>query len=375
MVERIAVLGGGNVGYALAADLAYTGYDVRHYVKTASHHQELLREGEMTLKISEYHPRREPREVDVQPRVISDDMAQVVPGAELMLVSIPATGQDELIAGLAPLLEDGQVVVFMPGNLGAYLLARRLWESGSGVDVGIAETPVPPYETRRTGPTEATINLDAAHLPVGGFPGKNSRGFEMIREVYPESAEPAEDALDAALNNSNPAINATPTVLNAGAIECGEFPAFHIHLHGVSESVYRAVLSVDAERVTIREALGYGPPHFTQDELYKHEGGPKGEHFFGRETFDVILNAFAFKGNPPSLNFRYIPEDCGIGAVLFASLGDYLGIETPTLDAVIHLGSVLMNRAYRSEGRTLRRLGLDELSREEFKRLFAEGFS
>lgn len=374
MVERIAVLGGGNVGHALAGDLTYKDYEVRHYVRTAAHHEELLRTGTLTLKIAKYHPRREPITVDVDPHVISDDLAQVVPGAELVLIAMPATGQAELFDGLVPLLEDGQVVVFMPGNLGSYLLARRLREAGRRVEVHLAETPTPPYVTRRTGPAEVTINLDAVHLPVGGFPATDARGYEMLRELYPEAAEPAEDVLDAALNNSNPCINATPTVLNAGAIECGEFPTFHIHRHGVSRSVYNVVMAVDAERVAIREALGYGAPHFTQDELYKHEGGPVGDHFYGREAFDSIFEAKTFKGDPPSLDFRYVPEDLGVGAVLFASIGDYIGVETPTLDAIIHIGSVLKEQDYRTEGRTLQRLGLDTLSREEFRRLFAAGF-
>lgn len=374
MVEHIAVLGGGNVGHALAADLTYKGYVVRHYVHTTAHHQELLDRGRLILKIAEFHPRREPMSVTVEPEQISDELSPVVDGAELILVSFASTGQEALFDELVPLLEDGQVVVFMPGNLGSYLLARRLHEAGRDVDVVLAETPTPPYVTRRTGPTEVTINLDAVHMPVGGFPGADTRGYEAVKQIYPDCTEPAQDALDATLNNSNPAINATPTILNAGAIECGEFPTFHIHRHGVSRSVYRAVMAVDAERVAIREELGYGPPHFTQDELYKHEGGPRGDHFYGREAFDAIFDASTFKGDPPSLEFRYIPEDCGIGAVLFASLGAFLGIATPTLDAVIHLGSVLMETDYRREGRTLRRLGLDGLSRDAFERLFADGF-
>lgn len=374
MVTSVAVLGGGNVGYAIAADLTHKGYEVRHYVRTASHHPQLLQDGKLILRISEHHPRREALRATVSPHVVSDQLAQVVPGAELILIAIPATGQEELIVGLGPLLENGQAVVFTPGNLGSYLLARWLHAHRPDLDVSIAETAIPPYETRRTGAIEVTINLDAIHMPVGSFPGQDDRAFTVLQEVYPDAAERAEDALDAALNNGNPVINVTPTVLNAGVIECDEFPTFHIHLHGVSPAVYRVVMAVDAERVAIREALGYGPPHFTQDELYKHDGGPKGDHFFGRETFDVLSGAFAGRRNPPSLEFRYLPEDCGIGAVLFASLGDCLGIDTPLLDALILLGSVLMGTDYRATGRSLQRLGLDGLSREELKRLFAEGF-
>ena len=61
---------------------------------------------------------------------------------------------------------------------------------------------------------------------------------------------------------------------------------------------------------------------------------------------------------PPSLDHRYLHEDVGWGLVPWAELGSSLGVETPLMDALITVGSVLTGRDYRSEGLTLRRLGL-----------------
>jgi opine dehydrogenase len=48
-----------------------------------------------------------------------------------------------------------------------------------------------------------------------------------------------------------------------------------------------------------------------------------------------------------------------------SGLGRQLGVETPTMDAVIHLASVLMERAYASEAiRTPTSLGISDLSAE-----------
>jgi opine dehydrogenase len=48
-----------------------------------------------------------------------------------------------------------------------------------------------------------------------------------------------------------------------------------------------------------------------------------------------------------------------------SGLGRQLGVETPTMDAVIHLASVLMERAYASEAiRTPTSLGISDLTAE-----------
>jgi opine dehydrogenase len=58
-------------------------------------------------------------------------------------------------------------------------------------------------------------------------------------------------------------------------------------------------------------------------------------------------------------------EDVGYGLVFMSRLARQLGVETPTMDAMIHIASVLMERAYASEAiRTPTSLGIGDLSAE-----------
>lgn len=372
-MNRVAVVGGSNGGYSAAADFADQGFAVQWYVRTPGNHEAVLDTETVTLRTSEYYegPRRTRNEHrDVPIDLVTTDLAEAVSDADVVVVPLPTTTQRAVASDLVPHLEDGQVVLLCPGNFGSYLFAREHEKHGDG-DVVFAETPTLPYVTRKSGPGEVTISLDAVRLPVGGYPGdETDHAYDRIEELY-AAAIPANDALDAALNNSNICVNATPTVMNAGAIECDEF-AFNIHRHGVQDGVYEALMSVDQERVAVREALGYGPPHFTQDEYYV-PGGETGEHFYGKNAREALMRASTFSDDPESLDDRYVHEDVSIAGVLLASVADYLGVETPTTNAVVHLAEAMMGEPFRETGRSLEQLGIADYSREAFETLLAHG--
>lgn len=372
-METVAVVGGSNGGYSAAADFVDQGFAVQWYVRSPGNHEAVLESERVTLRTSDHYegPRRtggERRDVEID--TVTTDLGEAVAGADAVVVPLPTTTQHDVARDLVPLLEDGQVVLLSPGNFGSYIFAREHADHGTG-DVTFAETPTLPYVTRKSGPGEVTISLDAVRLPVGAFPGEETdRAHEAVSELY-DAAIPASDALDAALNNSNACVNATPTVLNAGAIECEEI-TFNIHRHGVQNGVYNALMAVDAERVRIREALGYDAPHFTQDEYY--EPGPEtGEHFYGANAREALMRASTFSDDPPSLDDRYVHEDVSIATVLLASLGEFLDVETPTTDAVVHLAEAMMGEPYRETGRSLDRLGLADYTRGELDAVLERG--
>ncbi len=70
---------------------------------------------------------------------------------------------------------------------------------------------------------------------------------------------------------------------------------------------------------------------------------------------------------PPSIANRYILEDVPMSLIPISSFGKMLGIETPTIDAIIHIASVMMKRDFWREGRTVKSLGLEGKSVEEIR--------
>ena len=59
--------------------------------------------------------------------------------------------------------------------------------------------------------------------------------------------------------------------------------------------------------------------------------------------------------------------------VPIASLGEMVGVATPSIDSIIHLGSVLHGVDYRAEGRTTQTLGLAGKSLKEIRQFILEG--
>lgn len=379
-MERVAVIGGSNGGYAAAADYADAGYEIRWYLRTPSNHEPVLETESLTKRVSEHYPqdRRKPgREIDVEIGTVTTDLGIAVTEAEVVVIPLPTTAQSELFDELADHLRDGQIVILCPGNFGSYHLQRALKGDRNEVeftsDLVTAETPTLPFVARRSGPSEVTINLDAVTLPIGGFPGSESEEAARVFGELHEGVFPVTDALDAALTNSNPCVNAVPTVMNAGAIECEEFDRFNIHRHGIGPGTYEVLMRVDDERISLREGLEYEPPHIRQDEYYKPEQADTGVHFYGPDARSSLMAAETFSEDPPALDHRYVHEDIGIACVLWATLGDYLDIPTPTLDAIVELGEVMMDEPFRDEGRSFAKLGLSDLSSDALKQFLREG--
>lgn len=117
---------------------------------------------------------------------------------------VPATAQVSLIAGLAPHLRDGQLILLPPGTFGSYMMARSLKEAGCKAGVVFAETGTLPYLTRKHGPDTVAITTSATRLPAGVFPGRQSEyAFSILKTIYP-AVEPLKDALDGSLMNAGP---------------------------------------------------------------------------------------------------------------------------------------------------------------------------
>jgi opine dehydrogenase len=73
------------------------------------------------------------------------------------------------------------------------------------------------------------------------------------------------------------------------------------------------------------------------------------------------------------LKDRYVTEDVPYGMVLLSTLGDLLGVPTPTHDAVIQLASIINRTDYWKTGRGIKQLGLSKLDKKGLKKFLLEG--
>jgi opine dehydrogenase len=147
------------------------------------------------------------------------------------------------------------------------------------------------------------------------------------------------------------------TLLNAGLIE-RTAGGFLFYEEGVTESVGRAIEAVDRERLAIAEALGVrvlSEPDLGVVQGYMLEAN----YSTGYSTAPGFLGISA----QSQLDNRYLTEDVGYSLVILNDLAARVGVETPTMEALITMASIVLDRDFRAEAaRTLATLGLDGMS-------------
>ncbi len=107
----------------------------------------------------------------------------------------------------------------------------------------------------------------------------------MIGRAFPGVIEDCGDALSGALMNAGPIIHPPLITMNAAPLE--HFPRWDIHKEGTQPAVRRVTDALDAERIAVREALGYGAPHFPLADHYAREGE---EWMYGRGSHDKLTD-------------------------------------------------------------------------------------
>lgn len=358
-VKRFAMIGAGNAGCGIAADMTLAGFEVKlfEFPEFKSTFQKILDEQAIWIKGE--------ANVGIARLFATTDLREAVSDVQLILVSIPSFGHGKLVRELAPLLKDDQVVIFIPGSFGSFLFLKTLKEICPEKRTVVGETATLPYAARFSGPSEVSIFIKAIHNPAAAIPAeKTAIVVKALQELYPEIS-PAQDVLDVALNNLNPSTHVVPSILSTSRIELAE--EFWLYREGMTPSVQKVMVALDQERIAVREAAGYGQPHYGMEKSGAKECF---EDYFGKGGKEKA--GYQLKG-PLHMEERYITEDIPYGLTFFASLGDKLGVETPLMDAFIRIASVINETNYMKEGLNLERLGLQDLSLEEIKRKVREG--
>jgi len=165
------------------------------------------------------------------------------------------------------------------------------------------------------------------------------------------------NVLEAGLNNLNPIGHPTPTLLNIGRIEnTGDFRLFS---EGFSPSVIRTEMAVWKEREDVMSVLGLESRLPVPEMLL-----PVGDflRYRGSDTtpsmgFEAMW--LSIEPTNPVNKHRFLVEDVPYGMVPYASIGSMLGVKTPCTDAIIQIASVVCQKDFWIEGRTVDKLEID----------------
>ncbi len=373
--DLIAVLGGGNGGHAVAANLALAGYKVNFFElpQFAESFEKVLRTKEIRI---------DGVSIDgtAKLNLATTDIQQAIKEAEVIFVITPAFGHKTMAEFCAPFVQDGQIIILMPGSGGSLEFVKIFKQKKVKKEVAFAESCTLPYGTRLKSPGHVSVFIHAVILPTGVFPAKRTEEImPKLKQFYP-TIMPARDVLEAAINNPNPIVHPVATLLSATRIEHSK-GEFYLYAEGMTPSVARAFESLNEERLSICKAMGYKLHHWDNLDFKNYNLGETEEECryrilntsmdaaFGK---DGIYAGIKMKG-PEHLKDRYVTEDVPYGMVLVSTLGNLLGIPTPTHNAVIQLCSVINRTNYWKSGRGIKELGLSKMDKKSLKKFLFDG--
>ncbi|HZR90265.1 MAG TPA: NAD/NADP octopine/nopaline dehydrogenase family protein [Bradyrhizobium sp.] len=362
---KVAVLGGGNGSFSAAGDFALQGHDVRLWRRdTEAVAAQRAAGSRILVKDSK-------GQHEVTLSLVTTDIGEAVREAELILCPAPAFAQEDIARALAPHLRDGQVVFLPPATFGTMIFAKAAREAGNRASVSFAETGTLPWLTRKHGPFDVAITIRAKRLPVGVFPLRSAdHALDVIGRAFPGAIEPCGDALSGALMNAGPIIHPPLIVMNAGPIE--HFERWDIHKEGTQAAIRRVTDALDAERIAVREALGYGAPHFPLAHHYAKEGEI---WMYGRGSHDRLTDSGDWRERIVLTNHRYMREDLRLGLSLLVSIAELADVATPLARSFLAIGGAICSEDFLRTGRTLASLGLGNLNRSELQGLLREGLA
>jgi opine dehydrogenase len=349
---KVAVLGGGNASHTIAADLTLKGLTVNMF--------------EMEQFAGSMRSVFETRQIEMSGvagsgvahlNMVTSDILSAIQDAEVVFIPLPGFTVSAYARLLAPIIRADQIVLLLPGSLGALEFKTTLRKHGNFAEVIVAEAGGLPFATRLVSPGKVITYHVRAMCGLAAVPGSAGQYvYNKVKDLY--HFELKETVIETGLGHLTPLLHPAGTLLNAGRIERSHGD-FYMYEEGMTPSVVKVIETLDLERLKIGESLGIQLPTGV-DMMVESGYGPRGTLW---ESINGSAGLTPVKG-PTSLQNRYVTEDVPFGLVAWASLGDAIGVETPIMDALIAIGGAIMGADPWSEGRNLAKMGLGGLDRE-----------
>jgi opine dehydrogenase len=367
--ERATVLGSGAGALTIAGELGLAGVEVTvaDFPEFAPNLEPVAERGGVEIRC-DWH-----RSTAAPVARTSDDPAAAAEGAPVVVVSVPSFGHEPFAAALAPVVQDGQTVLWMGEGGGTLSMVAALRNEGRRPDVLLGESNTLPYGARVRAPGALWALRKAGGTLVSALPASNGKAvFDTANAIWPWTS-PAENVWETVLLNFNAIDHVATLLLNLGRVE-SRTGNMLLWGEGATPGVANAIGAVDGELLALREALGLANrrryPEFLAEQGFVDAVRPT-----LHETLHAsVLASGTFPCGPEALQSRYITEDVPYALVLASSIGREVGVDTPVVDALIAIASAVTGTDWRAQGRTLAVWDLAGAGTDGLRRAAEEGW-
>lgn len=347
---KISILGAGNSGTAVAAELSLRGHNVTLTKTSEALHDESfnhLLENDALVLLSEGN---EVRKAKIG-RVTRD--LSTIRNSDLILVFIQSNYHEDLIRRIRPFLRNGQTILFNPG----YFSTAYIKKHCPDLSLTVCEAQSSFVDCRIIEPGTIRIGFRNVRNPIGIYPKRDQIKAQAILNQLGYPFVYLSSIVDAALHNPNLIVHTVGAIMSMPRIEKtnGDYCMYH---EVFTPSVWRMLEALDNEKMNVIEQMGGKRLSYVEACKYRNSLDDSKD---AKEVFFWYAGMPTRAKGPVVVDSRYISEDVPQGLVLLETLGEELNIETPICSSLIHIASAALRRDLRAEGRTLQRLGVDNI--------------
>jgi opine dehydrogenase len=356
-IVKFAVLGSGNGARAWSAQIAAKGYPVVMW--------EPLEESGDFQKLSKAPHIRLEGDINISGTLagVTGNIAEALQGAQVILIVVPSFAHTPVFLKMIPHLQDGQQVILVPGNFGAYRLKKMMADAGCKKKIFLSTTGTMPYACRITAFDTVKIFKRKFIMHLATSPASAGKEIlDLLNDIFSGYIQYTgfEHILAQDLSNLNYVMHPYPVLLNYGRIEL-RAETFRHYMDGVTPLISEQMELLDRERIEIGKKTGFRLTAVL--DLLKL--------YYGQNDSKTIYEYVNSKETPyadlvgQNVKSRYITEDVPGLVMPTALLAKKSGAPSPRADTIVDLASQLHKTDYWTSGTTLESIGIGDKSINE----------
>lgn len=352
---KIAMLGAGNAGCAVATDLTIHGHEVTLIKTSHSMHDDnfaFLQENGGKMTLNEFGEIKTAN-IHKLSRDVSD-----IKDAEIVIIYIQTSFHNQLIERIAPYIEDGQILLINPG----YLSTAYVLKYCADKNIIIAEAESSFIDGRIIEPGLFRVGFRNVRNPIGIYPfSKKAEAIAKLEQLG-ERFVYLDSVVEAALHNPNLIVHTVGSVMSIPRIEKskGDFCMYHDAYTRDNPATWRILEALDSEKMNVLDRLGFNRLSYVEACKYRNS---LDDNIDAKEVFLEYAEMPTRAKGPIVVDSRYISEDVPQGLVMMEALAKALNVETPIATGLINIASAALGRDLRAEGRTPKRLGFENIEK------------
>ncbi|MCI2228380.1 NAD/NADP octopine/nopaline dehydrogenase family protein [Polaribacter sp. MSW13] len=347
----ITILGAGNGGQAMAGHFGKLGYDITLFNRNTDQFTDIITTKKITLSGF--------IQGDGKVKKVTNNYQDAIDDADIIMVTTVASAHKEVAKNIAPYLKENQIILLNPGRTLGALEFRNEVENYSNKRVYIAEAQSLIYACRAEGKGKVRIIGVKNKVPLAAYPSTDTDYvLNIINQIY-NCFIKAKSVLETSLENIGAIFHPSVVMFNAASIERGDMFYFY---NDMTPTIADFLMKLDKERLLIGKSFGLDLISVSDWVSFSYS------NIQGDTLCDKMKNnpAYFLITAPDKLETRLVTEDLPTGILPFMELAKLAKVEVPLLTAVFNIMESLLKVDFKTNGRTLKNLGIDHLSKEQF---------